>query len=209
MIEICRLNAGCTCETNGLMEQCEYEISATVNDVALQDECYEFVRFIADYISLGNIIRDDETVMYGYWLTKGFLSSDHSRMIFYEYNPEATEFVFGVDTTLLYWRDQHRTCQMAGAQFSPSRPDQLVAISEGVYEGDAVEGVRYPSPSHMSGWWLTSDKYNGDINSLKTVHAHHVTAKRPDLAKFFALPYGYRFFSSTSEVRFDEKVARS
>lgn len=30
-------------------------------------------------------------------------------------------------------------------------PDQLVVMSEGVYEGDVVEGVRYPSPEHMSG----------------------------------------------------------
>jgi hypothetical protein len=27
----------------------------------------------------------------------------------------------------------------------------MVIISEGVYEGKPVEGIRYPSPDHMSG----------------------------------------------------------
>lgn len=206
MVEICVLNNGHTHETDGMTDQCGYEISATVSDLALKDECHEFVHFIADYVSSGNIIRSGETIMYGYWLTKAILG-DHRRMIFHEYNPEATEFIFGVNATLFYWRGQHQICQISGAQFSPPRPDQMVAISDGVYDGDDVEGVRYPSPSHMSGWWLTSDKYNGDVNTLQTVHAHHVTAKRPDLAKFLALPYGYRFFSPHNEVWFDKKVA--
>lgn len=206
MIEICVFNNGHTHATAGLAGQYGYEISATVNDISLQDECHKFVRFIADYVSAGNIIRSGETVMYGYWLTKAILG-DNRRMLFYEYNREATQFIFGMDTTLLYWRDQHQTCQNANAQFAPPRPDQMVSISDGVYEGDHAKGVRYPSPSHMSGWWITTDKYNGDVSSLKTVHAHHVTAKRPDLAKFLALPYGYRFFSPNNEVWFDEKAA--
>jgi hypothetical protein len=87
------------------------------------------------------------------------------------------------------------------------KPDQLVVISEGVYEGDMVEGVRYPSPKHMSGWWLTTDRYDGNIKSLKTVHFHHITERRPDLSGFLGLPFGYRFFSGDGHTWFDQAVA--
>ncbi|MBF7074579.1 hypothetical protein ISG33_14330 [Glaciecola sp. MH2013] len=44
----------------------------------------------------------------------------------------------------------------------------MVVISDGIYENNGpVEGVRYPSPEHMSGWWLTTELYNGDIKTLK------------------------------------------
>ncbi|WP_143694913.1 immunity protein Imm33 domain-containing protein [Variovorax sp. JS1663] len=184
-----------------------YEISASVSSPELGEHCEEFVRFIAEYVLSGNSIRAGETLAYGYWLTKAELT-DGRTLVFFEYNPEATEFVFGVTHTLTYWRDQTSLCNREGADFIPPRPDQMVVISDGVYEGDNVEGVRYASPSHMSGWWLTTDRYNGKIESLKTVHAHHVSAKRPDLAKFLALPNGYRFFSPTGAVWFDEKAAK-
>lgn len=93
-----------------------------------------------------------------------------------------------------------------GPTFAP-QPDQLVVISEGVYEGDVVEGVRYPSPPHMSGWWVTTNRYKGNISSLKTVHFRHVAETRPDLARFWPLPFGYRFFSGDGAVWFDQTVA--
>jgi hypothetical protein len=40
----------------------------------------------------------------------------------------------------------HLTVCMEGRNL-PSL-EQLVVISDGVYEGDVVEGVRYPSPEH-------------------------------------------------------------
>lgn len=207
MFEIYASNNGHTFETRGLKGQCGYELSATVSDIVLGEDCHEFIRFIADYILSGHAIRSEETVAYGYWLTKAILSDDQ-RLIFHEYNPEATDFIFGIDNTISYWRVQHDLCSRVGAEFAPPRPDQMIVISEGVYEGDPVEGVRYPSPPHMSGWWLTTDRYNDDINSLKTVHSHHVTEKRPDLVRFLALPSGYRFFSTEGNVWFDEEAAK-
>ncbi|WP_444542088.1 immunity protein Imm33 domain-containing protein [Chitinimonas arctica] len=200
------LNEGLTCQTAGLLDQTGYEISATVDNPLLLSECKELVQFLGDYVAAGNAIQSGEIVKYGYWLVKVNLD-DRRRLVFWEYNPEATDFVLGVSSTVSHWRDQHQICQKVDAVFSPPRLDQLVVISDGVYEGDEVEGVRYPSPDHMSGWWLTTDRFNGDTSTLKTVHAHHVSARRPDLAKFLALPFGYRFFSPQSDVWFDRKVA--
>ena len=104
---------------------------------------------------------------------------------------------------------QQECCEHYRATFSPVRPSQLVVISDGVYEGRPVEGVRYPSPDHMSGWWLTTDAYNGDTGSLKTVHFHHIQECRPEIAMYMALPFGYRFQlgGDNESVWFDEHVA--
>ncbi len=105
---------------------------------------------------------------------------------------------------------QKECCEYYGGDFSPVSSEQMVVISDGVYEGMSVEGVRYPSPEHMSGWWLTTDAYNGDVNTLKTVHYHHVQEKRPELAIYMALPFGYRFQlgGNDENVWFDESVAK-
>ncbi|WP_206065117.1 hypothetical protein [Komagataeibacter xylinus] len=46
-------------------------------------------------------------------------------------------------------QEQHATCHNAQATFSPPEPEQLTVISDGVYEGDMVQGVRHASPPHM------------------------------------------------------------
>lgn len=106
--------------------------------------------------------------------------------------------------------EQKNCCDHFGAEFSPIEESQLVAISKGIYEGvNPVEGVRYPSPDHMSGWWLTTDEYDGNVESIVTVHFSHIVEKRPELALYMALPHGYRFFLGGEEdnVWFDEAVA--
>ena len=100
-------------------------------------------------------------------------------------------------------------CKHYGADANFIRDDQLIVISKGIYEGKTpVEGVRYPSPNHMTGWWLTTDEYDGNTESLQTVHSYHVCEKRPDLAIYLALPFGFRFnLGGTEEyVWYDEDV---
>lgn len=106
---------------------------------------------------------------------------------------------------------QKECCAHYSAQFCPVSPEQLVVISDGVYEGVVpIEGVRYSSPDHMSGWWLTTRDYNGDVSTLKTVHYRHVQEKRPEIAIYMALPYGYRFQlgGEKEHVWYDEEAAR-
>jgi hypothetical protein len=67
-----------------------------------------------------------------------------------------------------------------------------------VLQGEAVQGVRYPSHEHMSGWWITTDRYAGNIGLLTQEHLYYLTAARPDIARHVALPFGFRF---------DEQVA--
>ena len=105
---------------------------------------------------------------------------------------------------------QRACCEHYGAIYTPTDPEQLVVISDGVYEeGMAVEGVRYSSPSHMTGWWLTTERCSGNIDLLQTVHFRHIEEQRPDIARYMALPYGYRFQLGGKEehVWFDAKAA--
>lgn len=204
-MEIISSDDGLTMTTVGLCSEGGPEICATVDDISLSDECRQFILFVSAYIAEGHQIQPGETLGYGYWITKA-TADDKGRLCFWEYTPDAVEYVPGVSKTLRYWRDQHRVCEKASSLFSPPSAEQLITISDGVFEGDDVQGVRYPSPAHMSGWWITTDRYDGNISSLRTVHAYHLTAKRPDLAPFLALAYGYRFYSDNGEVRFDPKV---
>jgi hypothetical protein len=72
-----------------------------------------------------------------------------------------------------------------------------------------VEGVRYPAPEQMSGWYLTTGDSDGNVDSLVTVHFSHIVEKWPEIALYMALPSGYRFcLGGTKEhVRFDIDVA--
>lgn len=106
---------------------------------------------------------------------------------------------------------QRECCEHYGADYAPVDSGQLVVISDGVLAGAVpVEGVRYPSPDHMSGWWLTTDEYNGDVDTLKTVHFHHIEEKRPEIVIYMALPFGYRFQLGGDEENawFDEAAAK-
>jgi len=195
--------------TCGLGSVNRQEIGAEVEEPSLIPDCKAFLQFVADYLARENgIIKTGETLAYGYWVTK-FVGGANQSLIAWEYNSHATEFVPGISLTLRFWRSQHETCAKAGAEFCPPRPDLLAVVSDGVFEGDPVEGVRYPSPPHMSGWWFTTNRYNGDIKTLRCEHLYHLTAKRFELSSYLALPFGYRFVTASNEVWFDEEVARS
>lgn len=196
-----------TVRTEGLSASGQREISVDV-DAGLLEESEQYLKYISDYLSdSGKHINPGETMAYGYWLVKFQESECKDRLESWEYSADASTFVKGGDLTLGYWRDQHIVCDRHKALFSPPRPDKLTVVSAGVLGGFPVQGIRYPSPAHMSGWWITTDLYNGNIKSLRHEHTYHLTAARPDLAKYLALPDGFRFnFSVAEEVWFDEKV---
>lgn len=104
---------------------------------------------------------------------------------------------------------QKECCDHYDEELVPVKLDQLVVVSAGVLKGNTpIEGVRYESPDHMSGWWLSDDDYDGNIDSLETVHFLHIIEKRPDLATYMGLPYGYRFLlgAAKDHVWFDNGI---
>lgn len=199
---------GLSVRTQGLSADAHPELRVSVADMSLLGECETFLKFVADYVGRGARIRPGETLAYGYWLTK-FSSTGDGLLDTWEHQPDAADFVAGATLTLTYWREQHDICRRHGGEFTPPRPNQIVVVSDGVLEGDAVQGVRYPSPEHMSGWWITTDRYDGNIKSLRHEHLYHLTSARPDLAPLIALPYGFRFdLAHREDVWFDREVLR-
>lgn len=194
--------------TLGLADRGHPELKVCVGDRMLIQEGEVFARTLVDcVVRQGMRFKSDETFAYGYWLTS-FKTAQEGSLEIWEYEPGATHWVPGARLTLTHWRDQHAVCQRYGAAFSAPRLDKLTVISAGVLEGDAVQGVRYPSPGHMSGWWLTTDRYDGNSKSLRTEHLYHVTAARQELSRYLALPYGFRFdLSKGEDVWFEESVA--
>jgi hypothetical protein len=184
----------------------EIVVPAAAAAQSTREEHAALLAYIRDYIvSERAIVRAGETITYGYWLLR-FIERA-GRLELWELPPDGGEWVRGVETALRYWREQHAMCADQAAAFAPARLNQLVVISDGVLEGDPTQGVRYPSPDHMSGWWLSTDRYNGHVESMRNLHAYHVTARRPDLARFLALPFGYRFYED-GHVAFDERACR-
>jgi hypothetical protein len=107
---------------------------------------------------------------------------------------------------------QSNTCRRFRAEFEPPKPDQKVAISVGVLDGDIpVWGVRYVAPPHMSGWYLTTERFSGNVADLTVEHLYHVTARRADLVPFLALPTGFRFAvtHNGADAAFDQDVLKS
>ncbi|AUO45739.1 immunity protein Imm33 domain-containing protein [Pseudomonas ogarae] len=196
--------AGLTLKTEGLAERFDYEVSVMVDDPGLKEGAIDFIDLVVRYVEAGYRVAPDETLGYGCWVTKMHLN-DKRELLFFEQSPVTGVYVPGISTTLRLWAEQHAVCERAGADYAAPTFDQMIVISDGILEGDPADGVRYPSPEHMSGWWLTTDRFDGSVKNLKTVHTQHVAVSRPDLVRFLALPFGYRFHGATNDVWLDEK----
>ncbi len=193
--------------TAGLASGRQAELRLRVADEKLIHEGEELLRYIGQYVaSAEKPVRSSDTMLYGYWMIK-FLTGRNGALDIWEYDATGTEFREGAELALQYWREQHDVCSRADAKFTPPRPNQLVVISDGVLEGDAVKAVRYPSPEHMSGWWIVTDRFNGDVKTMRQEHMYHLTSSRPDLAQYIALPFGFRFdLTYREDVWLDKEV---
>lgn len=185
------------------------DVELTVPDRSWLDDGETLVRSVVRNVEYRRQpLVAGETFRYGYWSVR-FFQAHSGRLSISELSPDATQLVPGADLALRYWRNQHEVCERFGAQFQPPLPEQMVALSAGVYEGDVVQGVRYRAPEHMSGWYVTTTRFSGDVSTLAVEHMHHLTEKRPDLARYIALPGGYRFDTTggVDDVWFDTGVA--
>ena len=187
-------------QTSGLLAKGRQELLVSFDDSSLREAAVEFVNEVARYQAEQNrVVKAEETMTYGYWLVK-FRQLREGLLDVYEYTQDAADFVRGASITLRYWIDQHEVCSRVQAPFSPPRADMLCVVSEGVTEGDDLEGVRYGIEGNMSGWWFLTRKYQGDGSPTKIEHLYHVSAKRADIRRYLALPSGYAFRSGDGSV---------
>lgn len=148
--------------------------------------------FLIDYILNDHPrINDNDTISYGLWLLK-FVKIDNLYKI-YELDDTFESWQEGADNAIYYIEQQKTVCKEEAVEFTVPFFSQYIAISEGVLEGERVQGIRYREPEHMSGWYLTTPKYDGNIANMMVVALQEFVVKRKDLIQFLALPYGYVF----------------
>lgn len=176
----------------GLVNDIRYELKVKALSFSHSDYIY-VLKYVIDYIiSEKVIVKPNEKIGFNSWMLK-FVESNGFLEI-YELDSKAEDYQQGADFSLALLRDQRFICEKYDSRFLFPWSSQLVVISDGVLEGEPVQGVRYESAYHMSGWWITTDLYNGDVNSLKRIHLPELIARRPELGKFLALDNGMRFY---------------
>ncbi|TZG00040.1 hypothetical protein FW781_08980 (plasmid) [Chryseobacterium panacisoli] len=192
-------------ETKELDSYISKEIRVAIGN-NLSENYIEVIKYIIDYIVDSKpIISENHNIGYYSWLLQFRMDEDNCYDL-YEANADGSSFNKGCDMAISVVRQQSETCWQQN--LIPLFPNfnQSVVISDGVYEGKDIEGIRYDSPQDESGWYLLTDDYNDDIKSLKMVHFYHVAFARPDILKYLAIPFGYRFLMEEGkiEIRQDE-----
>jgi hypothetical protein len=162
------------------------------------------------FAALVEMLRDcglpENEFFFGAWALRA--ERDGEVLSIFERDPSWSTWVPGMKLASEWWTAQRQLAAAVASEWSPARATQLVATSPGVFEGRQVEGVRYPAPQHMSGWYLTTDLYDGDVKSLTLHHLHHIGAARPDLIGYLGLAPGFCFDQrSDDKPYFDAEVA--
>ncbi|WP_187274560.1 hypothetical protein [Paenibacillus sp. N3.4] len=193
--------------TSGLNRDFGYEIRVLSKE-RLEIHCQKALIYLIDFIiDTKAVIKPYQTIAYYSWILKLVPHTDFYYDLWELVNDEGL-FAEGIDYTAELISSQEEECTKRGMRPYFPTFGQKLAISKGVYEGMDCDGVRYPSPDHMTGWYITTDLYDGNIDSLMVVHYYHLAFKRPDLLTYLALPHGFRFskYASNSEAWFDVKV---
>jgi len=184
--------------TVGLYSVIGHEFRILMNKFEFVDYEKVIVYLLKYVLNHNPVIINEETISFHSWLLKFKEKGEYFDLWETSYNGQ--EFVEGVDYAIRITYDQEDTCRKFNV--IPVFPtfSQNIVISKGVYDSLDIEAVRYESPSHMTGWWLTTDLYDDNIESLMNVHFYHIAFNKPEILKFLALPFGYRFYLSDKGV---------
>jgi hypothetical protein len=198
--------------TQGINDLIGKEFSINKKSLSIED-----VKIIIDYIlnyieSEKKQIKNLETFGCGSWMIQfvfnGIYIELHELKDVIDGN---NQYKFDLSKTITFFKQQANLCIEHKVKPFIPKIGQKIAVSKEIYDGSEANGVRYNAPEHMTGWYLTSNSYNGDIKSLMVDHLYHLLQERPDLAKFLALPVGYRFYKDSNEEKIwiDETVINS
>lgn len=195
--------------TSGLMKAFGYEFQISIGINTIKD-CKRVLTYLVNYVNESKpTIREEQTISYHSWILK-FVNVGNSIYNIWEAKNNGEGFVEGASYAIEIINQQEEECVKNNA--SPRFPtfSQKIVISKGVLEGLPVSAVRYPSPDHLTGWWLTTDLYDDNVNSLETIYYFNLAFKRPDILRYLALPFGYRFYHGQGkDIWFDKKVLES
>lgn len=183
--------------TEGLAHATGYELQLEVRDPQLLDACANLTRFLGEYFSDPEIeLRPGDRLD---WASALLISRqlDEHAYTFDELSYDGETVSQGVQETVSVWSQQSLVCEEYHSAFTACRYGALIAVSPGLLEScGTVIGTRYPAPSHMSGWWLFTEDYDGSIDgfsTMKPTETFRVLSKRPEIAPLLALNVGFVF----------------
>ncbi|CAI8878668.1 hypothetical protein [Chryseobacterium sp. IT-36CA2] len=137
-------------ETKGLHSFLNKEIRVTIGSNC-QEDYINVIKYLIDYIVDSKpIISENQNIGYYSWLLQFRLDEDKYYDL-YEANSDGSGFNKGCDMAISVVRNQGKICWQQN--LIPNFPNfnQSVVISDGVYEGKDIEGIRYESPQDESG----------------------------------------------------------
>ena len=178
----------------GLLKKSGFELEITYTDTFPINDYYRIIKYLINYILDNNPeISDGQTISCYSWLLK-FVKAKDDIFELWEVTSDGNSFTKGFEYCLTIINEQELVCK--NQNVNPVFPtfSQSLVISDGIYEGLPVEAVRYSSPPHMTGWWLTTELFDDDTGKLKNVHYYHLAFRRPEILKYLALPFGFRFY---------------
>jgi hypothetical protein len=149
-----------TVQTVGLAAHRQAELRVAVPDRVLLPDAYAFLGWLVHYLEMsGNRVVAGENVTHGFWMVH-FDAAPDGVLDAWEYGADGSGYVPGATMSLTAWRDQHAVYDSVGAEFDPPVADSLAVTDDGVLAQEPLQLVRYPSPPHMSGGWITSARSN-------------------------------------------------
>ncbi len=188
-----RIESTLAVQTDGLLIGDQRELRASISDRGRLVECEGFLKYVADYLTnTGSTLKAGETIQWGYWHVKFELASDGILDAF-EHNPDWSAYIRGISLAASYVAEQHATCAQNGEEMCAPPAHYWCMVSGGVLEDEPVDGARYAADDEISGWYLTTEKYDGNVTSMRWMRLYEVTSVRPDVARYLALPHGYWF----------------
>lgn len=191
--------------TENLKEYIDKEIKIKIGKFE-EKEYIDILKYFIDYALNENPqILDLQTISYYSWLLQ-FIDNKQGYYDLYEVTEDGEGFREGCDTAILIIGKQSKVCLKYKEITNFPNFGQNIVISKGVYEGKDIEGIRYESPKHMCGWWLITDDYDDNVNSLMNVNYYKIAFKRPDILEYLALPFGYRFFMESEKVTVSKDI---
>lgn len=199
-----------TALTRGLSVFGQTELSIQFHSENLAGFAEDLLRSAGNYATSVDVrLKPGETIGLQSWIYKLQEHSGHLELC--ELTEDGDQFQRGCSFSASLIEPQKAICDAHAVTPVFSFTNQMVAVSDGVMTGKLpIQGVRYPSPEHMSGWWITTDDFNGNTDKINTVHMGHIISDRPDIRSLLALPHGFRFsFGETTEIWFDQNVADS
>ena len=104
---------------------------------------------------------------------------------------------------------QASTCKERGVELVPATNTAISGLAKSTLGLSPVNGLRHPLQNNTSGWYVwCGEEFSTSADFFAPVHTKHLYDELPPIARFLALPPGYRFLVSGEyvDVWFDQNL---